>query len=84
VFGEVAEQYDRSRPTYPDAMVDDLVAPGVTRVLDVGCGTGIAARLFVARGCRVVGVEADARMAEVARGHGIDVDVSPFETWEPL
>jgi SAM-dependent methyltransferase len=84
VFGEVAQQYDRARPTYPDAMVDDLLAAGdVRRVLDVGCGTGIAARLFLARGCEVVGVEADARMAEVARRHGVDVDVSTFETWTP-
>jgi SAM-dependent methyltransferase len=83
IFGEVARQYDRARPTYPDAMVDDLLAPGTTRVLDVGCGTGIASRLFVARGCRVIGVEPDERMAEVARGHGLDVDVSTFESWEP-
>jgi SAM-dependent methyltransferase len=83
VFGEAAEQYDRSRPSYPDAMLDELVTPGFTRVVDVGCGTGIASRLFLARGCRVVGVEPDPRMAEVARSHGVDVDVSTFETWEP-
>jgi SAM-dependent methyltransferase len=83
VFGSVAEQYDRARPSYPDAMLDDLVTPGVTRVLDVGCGTGIAARLFVGRGCSVIGVEPDDRMAAQARAHGIDVDGSAFETWEP-
>jgi SAM-dependent methyltransferase len=64
-------------------MVDDLLADGATRVLDVGCGTGIASRLFIARGCRVIGVEPDERMAEVARDHGVDVDVSTFESWEP-
>ncbi|MGW3626958.1 methyltransferase domain-containing protein [Streptomyces sp. NPDC000880] len=32
--------------------------------LDVGCGTGIAARQFQAVGCRVLGVEPDARMAD--------------------
>ena len=45
--------------------------PASTVVLDVGCGTGKAARLFAERGCRVLGVEPDARMAEVARGHGL-------------
>jgi SAM-dependent methyltransferase len=51
-------------------------------VLDVGCGTGIAARQFQVRGCRVLGVEVDERMAAVAQDHGIEVEVSAFETWE--
>lgn len=62
-FGDDAEQYDRARSSYPAELVDDLVDPGVHRVLDVGCGTGIAARLIAARGCAVYGVEPDARMA---------------------
>ena len=81
-FGDAAERYDRARPSYPPALVDDLTAGTTRRVLDVGCGTGIASRLFTARGCAVVGVEQDARMAEVARRHGIDVEVASFETWD--
>ena len=78
-FGTDAERYDRARPRYPDALVDRIVAasPGPD-VLDVGCGTGIAARQFQAAGCRVLGVEPDARMADFARrdrgrGRGGDV-----------
>ena len=82
-FGEDAEQYDRARPSYPPELLDDLVGPDVRRVLDVGCGTGIAARLFAARGCVVTGVEPDARMVEVARRHGVGVTVSSFEAWSP-
>ena len=44
-FGNDALRYDRARPTYPTALVDDLLAgrPGdQLRVLDVGCGTGKA------------------------------------------
>lgn len=82
-FGEDAEQYDRARPSYPAELIDDLVGPDVHRVLDVGCGTGIAARLFAARGCAVLGVEPDARMAAVAQRHGIRVAVAAFECWEP-
>ncbi len=83
-FGEDAERYDRSRPEYPEAMVDRIVgaSPG-TGVIDVGCGTGIASRQFQSRGCRVIGVEVDARMAEVARRNGLDVEVSAFEVWDP-
>jgi SAM-dependent methyltransferase len=83
-FGSDADRYDRSRPTYPQALVDRIVAasPGLN-VLDVGCGTGIAARLFQAAGCRVLGVDADARMAGLARQRGLEVEVARFEDWDP-
>ncbi|MBE1583287.1 class I SAM-dependent methyltransferase [Nonomuraea angiospora] len=83
-FGVDAERYDRTRPRYPDAMVARIVAgsPGPD-VLDVGCGTGIEARQFQAAGCKVLGVDPDARMADFARREGLEVEVSTFETWEP-
>jgi SAM-dependent methyltransferase len=83
-FGEDAEQYDRARPSYPDAAVDTVCDGGnVRRVLDVGCGTGIASQLFLDRGYEVVGVEPDERMAVLARRRGVSVIVAPFETWSP-
>jgi SAM-dependent methyltransferase len=57
-------------------------SPG-PEVLDVGCGTGIAARQFRAAGCAVLGVEPDARMADFARTHGLPVEVATFEAWQP-
>jgi SAM-dependent methyltransferase len=83
-FGSDAERYDRSRPRYPQALVDRVVAasPG-PEVLDVGCGTGIVARQFQAAGCRVLGVDPDTRMADVARRLGVTVDVATFEAWDP-
>jgi SAM-dependent methyltransferase len=81
-FGADAERYDRARPTYPAQLVDALVADAPKLVLDVGCGTGIASRLFVARGCEVLGIEPDARMAAVARRSGIEVEISAFEAWD--
>jgi trans-aconitate methyltransferase len=82
-FGEAAEGYDEFRPTYPDEMVQRLIADGPTTVLDVGCGTGITARLFMACGCQVLGIEPDARMAEVARRRGTTVEDGNFEAWDP-
>ena len=82
-FGEMAAQYDRARPSYPPALLDALLAAGPRTVLDVGCGTGIAAALLAARGCSVLGVEVDARMAELARAKGIEVEVARFEDWQP-
>lgn len=83
-FGADVERYDRARPAYPRELVDRVVAesPGPD-VLDVGCGTGIEARQFRAAGCRVLGVDPDARMAAFARRGGIDVEVAKFEDWEP-
>jgi SAM-dependent methyltransferase len=82
-FGADAERYDRSRPTYPAELISFLLADRPRQVLDVGCGTGIAARLFAAHGCEVLGVEPDPRMAEVARRHGICVEDGRLEDWDP-
>ena len=57
-------------------------SPG-PEVLDVGCGTGIAARQFQAAGCTVLGVEPDTRMADFARARGLQVEVATFEAWRP-
>ncbi|MBF6328337.1 class I SAM-dependent methyltransferase [Nocardia transvalensis] len=83
-FGVDAGRYDRSRPSYPKALVDRIVAGAPGReILDVGIGTGIVARQLRAAGCSVLGVEPDVRMAEFARRDGIPVEVSTFETWDP-
>jgi len=83
-YGSDAERYDRTRPRYPDALVERIVdgSPG-RDVLDVGAGTGIAGLAFRARGCRVLGIEPDARMAAFARRKGLDVEIARFEEWEP-
>ena len=42
IFGEIAELYDRSRPSYPAALVEDLVQlarlDGDRSVLEIGAG----------------------------------------------
>ncbi len=83
-FGVDAERYDRTRQPYPDAMVRRIAAasPGPD-LLDVGAGTGIAARQFEAAGCKVLGVEPDERMAGFARRGGLEVEVATFEAWDP-
>ena len=84
LFDQQAEAYDRFRPTYPDAVIDELLgpAPAGLDVLDVGCGTGIASRQMAQRGAKVLGVELAPRMAEIARGHGVDVEIAAFEAWD--
>ncbi len=61
VFNEVAGEYDRHRPNYPDALVDRAcevagIGPGVP-VLEIGCGTGQLTRSLLDRGLRVTAVD---------------------------
>ena len=82
-FGSDPERYDRARPRYPADLIERILAAVPGRlVLDVGVGTGIVARQFQAAGCRVLGVDPDARLAEFARHSGVKVEVSTFEAWE--
>jgi SAM-dependent methyltransferase len=92
VFGEVAELYDRHRPTYPPALVDDLIGlarlDGSQAVLEVGAGTGKASRLFTDRGIPVLAIEPSAEMAVVAGRNGggnaaVEIEQSDFEAWDP-
>jgi len=84
LFDQQAEAYDRFRPTYPDAVIDELLGsvPAGLDVLDVGCGTGIASRQIAQRGAKVLGVELAPRMAVIAHGHGVDVEIAAFEAWD--
>lgn len=83
-FGADAERYDRARPSYPQALIDRILAACPGRdVLDIGCGTGIVARQFQAAGCQVLGVDPDERMADLARRGGLEVEVARIEDWNP-
>jgi SAM-dependent methyltransferase len=82
-FGAAAEAYERHRPEFPGALLDDLAKLGDPRgpVLDIATGTGKVARGLIARGRTVLGVELDPRMAAVAAHSGVDVEVARFEEW---
>lgn len=85
-FGADAARYDRARPDYPRELVERITAlcPGPRPyVLDIGSGTGIVARQFAEAGCRVLGVDADARMVGLAQRRGVAAEVAAFEAWGP-
>jgi SAM-dependent methyltransferase len=64
-FGSAAAVYETGRPEYPVSAVEWLLEPvagAVTRVLDVGAGTGKLTRAIAAVASRVVAVEPDSAM----------------------
>ncbi|MDB5312771.1 MAG: Methyltransferase [Gemmataceae bacterium] len=69
-FSDRVEDYVRSRPGYPDEVLDILRAEtGLTpaaRVADVGSGTGISSALFLRNGNPVRGVEPNPEMRAAA------------------
>lgn len=94
-FGVLADAYDRYRPGYPEAVVDDLLAglaehDRALRGLDIGAGTGRATLALAARGVAMTALEPDAGMVRVlvrrAIEAGVDVDVcvGTFEARMPL
>lgn len=65
-FSSRVADYVRYRPGYPTAIVDELhrwgaLWPGAV-VADVGSGTGLLTRVFLAAGYKVFGVEPNAEM----------------------
>lgn len=83
VFGEVAEEYDRHRPSYPDELFDLLIDRArPDAVLDIGSGTGRVAAALSDLQLPGHAVEPDPSMAAVARDRlpgTWAVEVSDFE-----
>ena len=71
VFDEIAAEYDRHRPAYPDELVDQACqVAGIgsgDHVLEVGCGSGQLTRGLVARGLHVTALEPGKSLIALAR-----------------
>ena len=76
-FNAAAEQYDRSRPSYPGEMVAHIVrTAGLgadSRILEVGAGTGKASMLFARYGYPMLCLEPGPSMSEIAK-----INLQPF------
>lgn len=90
-FDSVADAYDRARPSYPERLVDDLVALGSIRegaeALEIGAGTGQLSVRLAERGARLVALERGPNLAEVARRNlsrfaDAQVVTADFDRWE--
>jgi SAM-dependent methyltransferase len=88
VFDEIAAEYDRHRPAYPDELIDlacqvARIGPG-DQVLEVGCGSGQLTRSLLARGLHVTAVEPGRNLLALARRNlegapAVEFVNAPFE-----
>ena len=89
-FDQVASMYRASRPDYPEALIDDVLAYARLRptdfILEVGCGTGQATKSFAARGLQIVAIDPGPEMVRAAREtlagfSNVKLDEATFEAW---
>ncbi len=70
VFNEIPLEYDRHRPTYPDALVEQACATAGLAdgdpVLEVGCGTGQLTRSLLSRGLHLSAIDPGDRLLRLA------------------
>lgn len=87
-FGSSASQYERVRPSYPKALIDDVISlsdlPNEGRILEIGCGTGKATALFAGKGYSLDCLDIGENLAAIAADKFKDLDnvhvsVSSFE-----
>ena len=67
-FGQVADAYDRARPSYPTEATEWMVERPRARVLELGAGTGKFTEQLVTRGHRVLATDPSAQMLKRLRG----------------
>lgn len=81
-------EYIASRPNYPHALFDELIALGLlnarNRIADLGAGTGIFSRALLERGCEVIAVEPNAAIRGAVLAHEDRASVPRFLGSDPL
>ena len=82
-FGKLRKSYESGRQDYSAEVMEYIFSlmSASSKVLDVGCGTGIATRQLAQRISDVFGCDVDGKMIETAQGHkdSIQYHVAPTE-----
>jgi len=89
-YSTVAQAYDRTRPRYPDTLLQQVwelaQLPPQARILELGCGPGIATTAFAEQGFRMVALEPSQEAVAIAQQHcqaypDVEIVHSTFEEY---
>lgn len=89
-YGGVAQAYYQARPRYPQALIQRVVElaalPANARILELGCGPGIATLPLAALGYSMVCLEPSRAACELAQHHcapypAVEISNTAFEEW---
>lgn len=71
MFDQMADYYDKYRPSYPNEIIDTLIKQtkltNGSKLLEIGAGSGKATELFVNKGFEILCIEPGANL--VKRGN---------------
>ena len=90
-YSEVADAYNRTRPRYPQELINRTVELAKisknTQILEIGCGPGTATTEFAKLGCSMVCLEPSREACDLARENcqgfaNVEIINTTFEEWE--
>lgn len=90
-FNTVAERYDTYRPSYPEDLVESIIAatgiPPGGKILEIGSGTGKATVLFAQRNFSMLCIEQGENVAAIAMRKlkdfsQVKFEIVAFEAWQ--
>jgi ubiquinone/menaquinone biosynthesis C-methylase UbiE len=76
-FGSLVKKYDSARKGYPQEVyvyLKSLLSGSENKILDLGCGTGIATRELKENGFEVIGADKDQDMLDTAMSYPRDIE----------
>ena len=89
-YGEVAQAYYQARPRYPQALIQRVIElaqlPANAKILELGCGPGIATLPFAKLGYSMVCLEPSRAACEIAQHScaaypAVKINHTAFEEW---
>jgi len=70
-FGNVSKLYDSARESYPDELIKDIIKISKIKpkcnVLEIGCGSGIATRLFAQEQYKILAIDISKELIGIAK-----------------
>ena len=89
-YGRVARAYNKVRPRYSDELINFAVEcaelPTKAKILEIGCGPGIATTSFAIRGFQLVSIEPNREASQLARENcavypDVEICQTTLEKW---